>query len=303
MRALVFDPDAAHRLRLGEAPDPVPRDSEVLVEVHTVGLNLGELAFDAEREPGAVLGWDAAGVVIRSAPDGSGPKAGTRVVTFGWTGAWAELRAVDTSNVTAVPDTVDLGAASALPVAGVTALQALRRLGNVMGRRVLVTGASGGVGRFAVQLAARSGADVIASVGGPARGAELSRLGASEVVVGLHGVTGRLFGVLDTVGGPQLASALGMLDEDGTVQWIGRASRAPVTLEVQQVEQHRAWRLERFQVRTPFGIDLVYLVALLERAELDPQIGWRGPWSRTSEAVKAVLAREVSGKAVLDIRP
>jgi NADPH:quinone reductase len=302
MRALVFDPDAAHRLRLGDAPDPVPRDSEVLVEVHTVGLNFGELAFDAEREPGAVLGWDAAGVVIRSAPDGSGPKAGARVVTFGWTGAWAELRAVDTSNVAVVPDTVDLGAASALPVAGVTALQSLRRLGNVMGRRVLVTGASGGVGRFAVQLAARSGAEVIASVGSPARGAELSELGAAEVVVGLHAVTGRLFGVLDTVGGPQLANVLGMLDEGGTVQWIGRASRAPVALEVQQVEQHRAWRLERFQVRTPFGTDLAYLVELLEHAELDPQIGWRGPWSRASEAVQALLARQVRGKAVLDVQ-
>ena len=77
-----------------------------------------------------------------------------------------------------------------------------------------------------------------------------------------------------------------------------RASRAPVTREVQQVEQHRAWRLERFQVRTPFGTDLAYLVELLERAELDPQIGWRGPWSRTSEAVEALLDRDVNGNAV-----
>jgi NADPH:quinone reductase-like Zn-dependent oxidoreductase len=125
------------------------------------------------------------------------------------------LRAVDTADVAVVPDSVDLGAASTLPVAGVTALQSLRRLGNVMGRRVLVTGASGGVGRFAVQLAARSGANVIASVGSPARGAELSDIGASEVAVGLHEVTGRLFGVLDMVGGPQLANVLGMLDEGG----------------------------------------------------------------------------------------
>ena len=302
MRALVFDPVGTHRLRLGDAPDPVPRDSEVLVEVHTVGLNFGELAFDPEREPGAVLGWDAAGVITRSAADGSGPAAGTRVVTFGWKGAWAELRAVDTANVAVVPDSVDLGAACALPVAGVTALQALRRLGNVIGRRVLVTGASGGVGRFAVQLAARSGGYVIASVGRPARRAGLSELGAAEVIVGLHGVSGRLFGVLDTVGGPQLANALGMLDEGGIVQWIGRASRAPLELEVQQVEQHRSWRLERFQVRTPFGTDLDYLVELLEHAELDPQIGWRGPWDRASEAAHALLAREVRGKAVLDIR-
>ena len=143
-------------LRLGEAPEPVPRDSEALVEVSAAALNFGELAFNSSAsEPRAVLGWDAAGVVAKPASNGSGPSAGTRVVTFGWRGAWAERRAVDTAELAVVPDSVDLGAASALPVAGVTALQALRRLGPVFGRRVLVTGAAGGVGRFAVQLAAR----------------------------------------------------------------------------------------------------------------------------------------------------
>jgi len=52
----------------------------------------------------------------------------------------------------------------------------------------------------------------------------------------------------------------------------------------------------------PFGTDLAYLVGLLEHAELDPQIGWRGPWDLASGAVNALLAREVRGKAVLDIR-
>ena len=68
------------------------------------------------------------------------------------------------------------------------------------------------------------------------------------------------------------------------------------------MEQHRPWRLEHFGVRTPFGADLGYLVHLLERDELDPQIGWRGPWERAAEAAEALLSREVRGKAVLDIR-
>ena len=230
MRALVFDSEGPQGLRLGDAPDPMPRESEALVEVSAVSLNFGELAFNsAGSEPRAVFGWDAAGVLTKPAANGAGPPAGTRVVTFGWRGAWAELRAVDTAELAVVPASVDLGAASALPVAGVTALQALRRLGGVIGRRVLVTGASGGVGRFAVQLAARAGAHVIASVGSAARGAGLSDLGAADVIVGLDGVSGPVFGVLDTVGGPQLGKALGMLEGGGTVQWIGRASRAPVT--------------------------------------------------------------------------
>ncbi len=265
-------------------------------------MNFGELGFrSGQPEPGEVLGWDAAGVVAQSAADGTGPPAGTRVVTFAWSGAWAELRAIDAANLAVVPESVDLGASAALPVAGVTALQALRGLGNVDGHRVLVTGASGGVGRFAVQLAARSGAHVVASVGSPDHGAGLSELGAAEVVVGLDGVSRPLFGVLDTVGGPQLADALGLLDHGGTAQWIGRASRAPLTLEVLQVEKHRAWRLERFQVSTPFADDLADLVELVGRGELDPQIGWRGPWDQAAEAAEALLSRKVRGKAVLDV--
>jgi NADPH:quinone reductase-like Zn-dependent oxidoreductase len=108
------------------------------------------------------------------------------VSTFGWTGGWAELRAVPTAELAVVPAGVDLSAASTLPAAGVTALQALRALGSVLGRRVLVTGASGGVGRFAVQLAVLAGAEVVASVSRPARGTGLAGLGAAEIVVGLE---------------------------------------------------------------------------------------------------------------------
>jgi NADPH:quinone reductase-like Zn-dependent oxidoreductase len=273
-----------------------------LIAVEATSLNFGELAMRADgSERGAVFGWDAAGVVVRAAADGSGPPAGARVVTFGWDGAWAELRSVDTAELAVVPDSVDLGASSALPVAGVTALQALRRLGSVVGRRVLITGASGGVGRFAIQLAARSGAHVIASVGSLARGEGLSELGATEVVVGIDGVSGKVFGVLDNVGGPQLAKALTLVEEGGSVQWIGRASRTELSLDVTLVEGLNGCQLEFFLVRTPFGPHLAYLVDLLSRGELDPQIGWRGSWEYVDEAAYALLDRRVPGKVVLDI--
>jgi NADPH:quinone reductase-like Zn-dependent oxidoreductase len=142
-----------------------------LVEVHAVSLDFGELAYlQQQRRPGEVPGDDAAGIVVRPVADGSGPPVGTRVVSFDFQGGWAELRAVDTADLAVLPDSVEFGAASTLPAAGVTALQALRRLGPVEDRRVLITGASGGVGRFAVQLAALGGARVVASVGSPARG-------------------------------------------------------------------------------------------------------------------------------------
>ncbi|MFE4911807.1 zinc-binding dehydrogenase [Streptomyces sp. NPDC056652] len=303
MRALLYDPEAPQGFRLGEAPDPVPTESQALVEVHAVSFNFGEIAYrEGVLSPGQVSGWDAAGVVVRAAADGSGPPAGERVVTFGWTGAWAALRAVETGELALVPDRVDLGAASALPVAGVTALQALRRLGSVVGRRVLITGASGGVGRYAVQLAALAGARVVASVGSPARGEGLLELGAEEVVIGPENVKEPVFGALDNVGGVQLAQAFSRVEPGGSVLSIGKASLQPTVIDFEE-ERHRGGRrrIEVFTVESPIGADLAYLVGLLDRGLLDPQIGWRGPWERAAEAAETLLGRRVRGKAVLDV--
>jgi len=303
MRALVVTPEAPGRLALGEVPEPVPGPDEVLVRVAAVSLNRGEVLRAQRAEPGLVLGWDAAGTVVRAAASGRGPAAGTRVVTRGPVGGWAELRAVPVDELAVVPDGVDLAAAAALPVAGVTALRALRVCGSVLGRRVLITGASGGVGRFAVQLARRAGAHVIAVVGSPARGAGLRELGADEVVVGIEGVQGPVDAVLETVGGPTLAAAYRLLAPGGIVVSIGAASGEPAVFPPGSTIGPRR-TLVSFQMGYeggPVGADLAYLVGLLAAGALDPQIGWRGSWERAGEAVQALLNRQVNGKAVLTI--
>jgi NADPH2:quinone reductase len=303
MRAVVYDPQAPANLRLTDVDEPVAAASEALIEVRATALNFGEVHWiDRMRKPGEVPGWDAAGVVIKPAADGSGPLAGSRVVGFDGAGGWAQRRAVPTENLAVLADSVDFGQAAALPVAGVTALQALRALGPVVGRRVLITGASGGVGRFAVQLAARAGAHVVAAVGSAARGEGLAALGAAEVVVGLGDVTEPLFGVLDNVGGPLLAEAFSLLEDGGSAQSIGMASGQPTTIDFEAERQFGVRkRLEPFTVRTPFGPDLAYLVELLQRGEIDPQIGLRVSWDEVSKAAEALLDRRVAGKAVLDV--
>jgi len=178
------------------------------------------------RGGGWVLGSDAAGMVVQAAAEGSGPAAGVRVVAL-TPRAFVERVAVQAGALAEVPPSVDLAQAAALPVAGVAALRALRAAGAVLGKRVLVTGASGGVGRFAVQLAAQAGAHVIASVGSAARGEGLAKAGADEVLVGLDGVNQPVDVVLDNVGGAQLVTAWELLAPGGSLQSIGWASGEP----------------------------------------------------------------------------
>ncbi|MEV8018218.1 zinc-binding dehydrogenase [Streptomyces sp. NPDC086554] len=310
MRALTIDHSAPGHLTLREVPDPEPTPHQALVRIHSFSINHGEAAFVVPNgEEGTVPGWDAAGVVVRAAADGSGPAAGTPVVTLGAAGAWAELRAVDTDLMGSIPEGADLGAASALPVAAGSALRGLRRLGPILGRRVLVTGASGGVGRFAVQLAARGGAHVVAATSDPAKGEALIRLGAHEVVAAdaLKDIA-PVYGVIDVVGGPQLVSAYDALAPHGTLVAMGHSSGAgedfPYGALFGDGGRHDRSLTTFFLMDDAEGLgaDLEWLASLVARGELDPQIGRRDDWGRTGEALAALLGREVAGKTVLDIR-
>ena len=300
MRALLVDSSSKTGFRFGEIADPAPAPNQALVEVKTISLNYGEVSGGFGAEEGKVQGWDAAGVVVKAAADGSGPEVGSRVVTFGSGGAWAQLRAVDVAELAVLPDDVDFAEASALPVAAVTALRALRRIGSLLGRRVLVTGAAGGVGRFGVQLAALAGAHVIASVGSVARGDGLAELGAAEVIVGVEGLEGPLHGVLDNVGGPNLATAFGLLVEGGSIQSIGATSGEPTVFPpYSTVGGYR--RLESFHMGGGLAEDLEYVTSLVASGKLDVQIGYRGNWENSEDAIAALLGRKVVGKAVLDV--
>lgn len=289
---------------MSDVPEPEPAPHEVLVEVRAASVNFLDVAYrDAYLPPGGVPGVDAAGVVLTPAVDGSGPPAGSRVVTFAMGGAWAQRRAVPSADTAVLPGEVDLADAAALPGAGVTALQALRRLGPLLGRRVLVTGASGGVGRFAVQLAALAGAHVVAAVGGAARGAGLTGIGAREVVTDLTDVREPVAGVIENVGGPLLGQAFALLDEDGLVVSIGQASGRPTTVDF-EAERRRGpggRRIEAFVVGLGMGPDLTVLLDLVARGALDPQVSRRESWMRFADVARDLRDRRIVGKAVLEI--
>ncbi|GAA1299791.1 hypothetical protein Psi02_63280 [Planotetraspora silvatica] len=177
-----------------------------------------------------------------------------------------------------MPVPTDLADAAALPLAGITALCTLRAGGPILGKRVLVTGASGGVGRMAVQLAALGGAHVIAFVGSPVRGEGLAGLGAHEVLVGLDGVDKPVDLVLDNVGGSQLVSAWNLLAPGGGLQSIGWASGEPAEFPPYSTfALGPARTLSSFGDAANVGPDLATLVDLLTAGRLTVGIGWRGP--------------------------
>lgn len=303
--AFVPTGDPATFVERAEVPAPDPAPDEVVIAVECYSLNRGEaILLRAPRGGGWRPGADVAGRVVRAAADGSGPAAGARVVAHAEQGGWAEQVAVSTDAVATLPDALSAEQAATLGVAALTALRLLRRIGDVAGRRLLLTGASGGVGHFLVEMAAARGAEVVAV---SRRGGRLAELGAAAVVERVEDAAGRFDVVLESVGGASLVAALSKTRGGGLAIWFGQAGGEPATLDFftttagdegppAAIVPFMYWRTGASD-----GEDLAVLVGLLARGVLHPEIGVVEDWARTPQLLRALRDREVTGKAVLRI--
>lgn len=310
MRALIVDHTQMSHLRFGEAPEPVPGPHDALIAVSAVSINFGDVQDTVESaQDGTIPGWEAAGTVLEAARDGSGPPVGTSVVTFGFTGAWAQVRAVDTGFLCEVPADADLGALATVPIAGVSALAALDRIGPLLGRRVLITGATGGVGRYAVQLARRGGATVYATTGDLERHAvALRALGADAVLASPEEVDGSLDGVIDTVGGRVLVAAFERLGRNGRLIALGHVTDEPEVFPAGVLlsrpgQDNRSVSTFFMPEATDFARGMSWLSREVADGAIDPGIAWRGSWNDVTTAIDLLRSRRLRGKAVLEVAP
>ncbi|HUN40581.1 MAG TPA: zinc-binding dehydrogenase [Acetobacteraceae bacterium] len=306
MLALVNTPNGSAPVELRQVPEPTPGPHDALVAVHAFSLNRGELRSFRNNEEGWIPGQDVSGEVSQAAADGSGPPAGTRVVALTDEFGWAERVAVPGHRMAALPDSVSFAAAATLPVAGLTALRTLRHGAPLLGKRVLITGAAGGVGHLAVQLAARSGARVTAVVGRPERAAGMVELGASEVAVGIDQAQGRFGLILESAGGASLAAALRLVAANGAVVVYGNSSGESTTIGFADFRGAQNARLQSFFYFTSgpeeqFAPDLALLVSLIADKSLTPQTGPERSWREIARVAEDLRERRIGGKAVFRV--
>lgn len=305
-------------MALEELPTPAPGRAEVLVRVHAAGVNFIDIYHRTGQYPTGLpvpLGLEGAGVV-EAAGDDAGVKVGDRVAWSSQPGSYSTHVLTTPDRLVPVPEGCDLKLAAAIMLQGMTA-QALatsvRALGP--GDTCLIHAAAGGVGQLLVQLAARAGARVIATVSTEKKAQKARELGAAEVILyneaDFEAEVRRLTGgagvdvVYDSVGKDTFLKSLACLRRRGLCVLYGQASGAVPLFEIQTLSA----RGSLFLTRPKLNDYIATREELLERSgavfaavakgELKVEIGAELPLSRAAEAHRRLGGRETTGKVLL----
>lgn len=323
MRAIVQDHyGSTEQLRLAEVPDPVAAAGEVLVRIGAAGVDRGTWHAMAGRPLAARLalglraprdrtpGRDAAGTVEAVGEGVTGYAVGDAV--YGTArGSFAELAVVPIPRLARRPSNLSVEEAAAVPVSALTAYQALRSAGVKGGDRVLVIGASGGVGSFAVQLAVDLGARVT-GVCGPAKADLVRSLGAERVVdhttTPLDTLGERFDAVLDIAGHRPVRLLRRLLTDRGCLvvvgsehqgRWLGGLQRSMGAALLSPFVRQRLVML----VASEDGADLAALTEVIERGAVRPALERTFPLEEAAAAVDHVAGGHARGKVVVTLTP
>jgi NADPH:quinone reductase-like Zn-dependent oxidoreductase len=321
MKAIVQDkygpPDV---LDLEEIDTPVVEDGEVLVQVHAAGLAIGDwlvmrglpyparMTYGLRKPKNIIPGFEVAGHVEAVGTDVKRFQPGDEV--FGWcNGALAEYVSVSENALAPKPANLTFEQAAAVPISAFTALQGLRDQGQIeAGQKVLVIGASGGVGTFAVQIAKAFGAEVTGVCS--TRNVDLVRsIGADHVVDYTQDdftQGGQRYDlILDTVGNRSLSDTRRALTPRGSLVIVGGSGGPWLmgmgrTVRALVLSPFVGQRLRAF-VSTPNTADLKVLKELIEDGKVTPVIDRTYPLGEVREAIGRIGERHTRGKTVITV--
>jgi NADPH:quinone reductase-like Zn-dependent oxidoreductase len=323
MRAIVQDRYGdLDVLELRDIDRPVPKANEVLVRVHAAGLDRGVwhvmtglpymirfIGFGVRRPKVRVRGMDLAGRVEAVGEQVTRFRPGDAV--FGWAdGSYAEYATVPEDHLAPMPASIGFEQAAAVPISGFAALQAVRDEGEVQpGQKVLVIGASGGVGSFAVQLAKAFGAEVT-GVAGTAQLDLVRSIGADDVIdytrEDVTDGTRHWDVILDTAGHRSLSRLRRALSRRGTLVIVGSEGRGRWLGGFDR--QLRALLLSRFvsqRLRAlsskPRHDDLQVLEELIRAGKLRPLVDRTYPLAEVPEAIRHLVEGHGRGKVVITV--
>ncbi len=216
--------------------------------------------------------------------------------------------AVPTNALAILPDNVTFEEAATLPVAGLTALYVLEKGHGLLGRNVLITGANGGVGLFACQLAKLMGANVVALIRREEYRDLVQKHGASQVVVSEDGGAACEFGpyrlIAESVGGQVLGNCLSLIDRDGICVSIGNSSQTETTFNAWTLVHTGRATVYGFILFTELGVEpasvgLSRLAKLVSEGKLRPQITVEEQFDKVGEVAQDLMDRKIPGKAVI----
>lgn len=322
MRAIVRDRfGGPEELSLGEVEAPTPGDDDVVIRVHASSVNsadlrilradpsISRLSFGLRRPKHRVLGRDVAGVVASVGAKVTRLRPGDRVFCEADDGAYAEFVRVPEKFVAAIPEALSFQQAATLPLAAGAALQAVRAAGAIgAGTSVLVTGASGNVGLFAVQFAAASGAEVTAVCSG-AKAELVRRAGASHAIdYRSQDVTAgdaRYEVVIDIAGDHGWSSLRRVLAPKGTLV-LASGGGGPVLGPLPNIAGAllaSAFVSQKLRsvAATRRREDLERIAAMVAAGEITPVIDRVYPLDEVPEAFRRLEAGEAHGKLVIAV--
>ncbi|MER9331923.1 NADP-dependent oxidoreductase [Mesorhizobium sp. M0488] len=333
MKAFVVDKYSKKGiLRLAEMPEPVLRDSDVLVEIHAAGVNLldskvktGEFKLILPYRRPFILGHDVAGTVVRVGSKVRKFKAGDDVYARprdGRIGTFAEFIAMNEADVALKPENLAMEEAASIPLVGLTAWQALIERANLRkGQKVFIQAGSGGVGTFAIQLAKHLGATVATTAS--AASADLVKgLGADIVVDYRKDDFEKILSGYDVVVNSQdaktLEKSLSVLKSGGKLISISgppdpefareKGLNFVLRLVLRLLSRAIRAKAKRLGVQFSFlfmraqGDQLGKITSLIESGAIRPVIDRVFPFEATNEALAYVESGRAKGKVVIKVR-